>query len=361
MSVFNTVALASAYARSLLAFYIDGSPRPFSATFAVTNRCNLRCSYCNSPFLDPTELDLGQIRLLFQRLRRMGIRRLGLAGGEPLLRADFPQIVRTAREVGFWISVNSNLSLFERRGSCLYDANLVYTSLDGPPAVHAATRGDPNAGRVVNAARTLVRAGVPVVAICVVTERNLTAVEPLLQIAEDAGFRVHFQPQCVDTELVRGKPTGSVSPAEWQQFWRLLADEKRRGRPIASSTPYLEALSAWPDFAVSAVYQAHVRCAAGRGYLYIDPQGVAYPCAYTKGKTKGIDLLTEEWTQSWDRDTPCTQCVVGPMLEFNLLFRKPLRTAWEHARTTLSFSGRLIAKHGSLPTAVLPSRKQQGR
>jgi len=49
---------------------------PFSATFAVTNRCNLRCSYCNCPFIDPTNLDLPRIAVLFDRLREMGIRRL---------------------------------------------------------------------------------------------------------------------------------------------------------------------------------------------------------------------------------------------------------------------------------------------
>jgi MoaA/NifB/PqqE/SkfB family radical SAM enzyme len=335
MAYLEPLALGAAFLRSFLAFAVDGPPRPFSATFAVTNRCNLRCSYCNSPFLDPSELDLDRIECLFSRLRAMGVRRLGLAGGEPLLREDFRQILERARGTGFWVSVNSNLSLFERRGEWLRAANLVYTSLDGSPAVHARTRGDRRALQVVQAARSLVRAGVPVIAICVVTEHNLDEAGVLLDIAEESGFSVHFQPQCVDTELVRGSVSRAVPESRWRAFWRQVLEEKLRGRPVASSAAYLEAIARWPDFSVSARLDPQARCAAGRGFLYIDPQGVAYPCAYTKGKTPGVDLLREDWARAWDRHTPCTRCVVGPMLEFNLLFERPLRAAWHHFRTSL--------------------------
>jgi hypothetical protein len=48
-----------------------------------------------------------------------------------------------------------------------------------------------------------------------------------------------------------------------------------------------------------------------------------------KGKTQGVDLLASGWREAWDRKTPCTTCTVGPMLEFNLLFQRPLAAAVE--------------------------------
>ncbi len=114
MRLTEKLAVGYAYGSSLLAYMVDGPPRPVSATFAVTNRCNLRCEYCNCPYIDPTNLDLDRIALLFDRLRGMGIRRLGLAGGEPLLRSDLPAIVALAKRHGFFVSVNSNLTLFQR-------------------------------------------------------------------------------------------------------------------------------------------------------------------------------------------------------------------------------------------------------
>src|SRR5580765_6046129 len=140
MRLGEKLAVGYAYGSSLLAYMVDGPPRPFSATFAVTNRCNLRCEYCNCPFIDPTHLDLTQIAVLFERLREMGIRRLGLAGGEPMMRPDLGDIVALAKQHRFFVTVNSNLTLYDLHPERLADADLVYTSLDVDPAAHVAAR-----------------------------------------------------------------------------------------------------------------------------------------------------------------------------------------------------------------------------
>jgi MoaA/NifB/PqqE/SkfB family radical SAM enzyme len=323
------LALGYAYGTSLLAYMVDGPPRPFSATFAVTNRCNLRCSYCNCPLIDPTHLDLTRIEILFDRLRDMGVRRLGLAGGEPMMRKDIGDIIGMAKDRGFFVSVNSNLTLFARHPERLERADLVYTSLDGDATSHTAARGEGSYDGVMAAIQALVRGGKPVIAICVATEYSLANVDALLGQAEATGYRMHFQPQCVDTDVVRGSVPDSVSNERFRDFWRSVLEEKRRGRPIVSSTPYLEFLSRWEDFAVSAYYAPGIRCAAGQGFLYVDPLGKAYPCVYVKGKTTPVDLLANGWRESWNRKTPCTTCTVGPMLEFNLLFQRPLAAAVE--------------------------------
>ncbi len=332
MQLGEKLALGYAYGTSLLAYMVDGPPRPFSATFAVTNRCNLRCSYCNCPFIDPTHLDLPRIATLFDRLRAMGIRRLGLAGGEPMMRKDAGDVIAMAKQRGFFVSVNSNLTLFDRHPERLALADLVYTSLDGDEAAHVAARGEGSHAGVMAGIRTLVAHGKPVIAICVVTEHSLTQTEALLRLAEAIGFRVHFQPQCTETEIVRGTVSAGVTNERFREFWRGVLAEKRRGRPIVSSTPYLEYLAQWEDFGVSAYHAPDTRCPAGRGYLYVDPQGRGYPCAYTKGKTKPVDLLSDDWRTAWNREAPCSRCIVGPMLEFNLLFQRPLAAAVEGIR-----------------------------
>jgi MoaA/NifB/PqqE/SkfB family radical SAM enzyme len=326
------VSVGYAYGASLLAYMVDGAPRPFSATFAVTNRCNLRCEYCNCPFIDPTHLDLGRIATLFDRLHAMGVRRLGLAGGEPTLRADLGEIVALAKAQGFFVSLNSNLTLYHRHADRLAGADLIYTSLDGDAAAHVAARGERAHDGVLDAIADLVARGKPVIAICVVTEHSIGQAECLLRQAEADGFRMHFQPQCVDTDIVRGAVSPALSNARLRDFWCQLLAEKRRGRPIVSSTPYLEYLSQWDDFSVSAYHDPAVRCPAGHGYLYVDPLGRAYACAYTKKKMAAVDLLVDDWRAAWDRELPCTRCTVGPMLEFNLLFQRPLVAALEGLR-----------------------------
>lgn len=327
MRLDDRTRLAYRYGLSLLHWATDSTPAPFSATFAVTDRCNLFCSYCNCPALDPTDLPLADIAVLFDRLRAMGVCRLGITGGEPLVRKDLGEILALAKARRFFVCVNTNLTLYGRFPGRLADADLVFTSLDGDPAAHRANRGDDAYEGVIDAIRDLVRARTPVVAICVVTEENLGEAERLLAKADELGIRIHFQPQCSGGELARGGYSGRVTDEEFRAFWRRLVELKARGLPLASSRRYLEYLARWEDFGRVSFRDPAARCAAGRGFVYVDPRGNAHACPYTRGKLPPVNLLRDTWQRGWSRETPCTQCRIGPMLEFNLLFQHPVATA----------------------------------
>jgi cyclic pyranopterin phosphate synthase len=70
---------------------------------SVTDRCNLRCTYCmpeDVTFLDKAEL------LTFEEITRfvrvaapLGVNKLRLTGGEPLLRRDLPRLVEMLRDI----------------------------------------------------------------------------------------------------------------------------------------------------------------------------------------------------------------------------------------------------------------------
>ena len=324
MAFAENAQLGVAYGLSLVSYWAQKRPRPFSASFAVTNKCNLRCHYCNTPFLDPNDLPLDKVEVIFGKLRRMGVQRLGLLGGEPLVRRDLVDMISMAKRMGFYVSVNSNLNLYSRRPEAFDQVDLVMTSLDGDADHHRANRGEKSYDGVLEAIVDLRSRGKPLMAIAVVTENNLDQPEKLIQQAEELDFQIHFQPQCMDTDIVRGGIAEDLQDEELRRFWADLLVQKKRGRPIASSVAYLEAQSRWRDFRVSAFEDPGVRCAAGRGFLYVDPQGRAYPCAYTKGKCEPVDMLAGDWQDDWNGKTPCSTCNVGPMLEFNLLYTKPL-------------------------------------
>jgi cyclic pyranopterin phosphate synthase len=65
---------------------------------SVTDRCNLRCIYCmppeGVPHISHNEiLSYEEIRAVVQAAAELGINKIRLTGGEPLVRADFPRLV----------------------------------------------------------------------------------------------------------------------------------------------------------------------------------------------------------------------------------------------------------------------------
>src|SRR5687768_11890701 len=66
---------------------------------SVTDRCNLRCTYClpedaDFPFGDKAFLSPEELETIVGALVRLGIRRVRLTGGEPLVRKDILEIAR---------------------------------------------------------------------------------------------------------------------------------------------------------------------------------------------------------------------------------------------------------------------------
>src|SRR5207237_8863262 len=65
---------------------------------SVTDRCNLRCTYCRPEevtFLDRQEiLSFEEITRFVEIVAPLGIDKIRLTGGEPLMRRDLPRLVR---------------------------------------------------------------------------------------------------------------------------------------------------------------------------------------------------------------------------------------------------------------------------
>jgi len=131
----------------------DGTPRdrfdrPLTdLRISVTDRCNFRCPYCmpkevfggRYEFLPRNEiLTYEEIERLVRIFHRLGVRKVRITGGEPLLRKDLPQLieslVRVGRESGDGLDValTTNGSLLPHLATDLAAAGLsrITVSLD---------------------------------------------------------------------------------------------------------------------------------------------------------------------------------------------------------------------------------------
>ncbi len=89
---------------------------PLSGTFELTARCNFRCRMCyihreNGEELRKTELGARKWIDLARAAYDAGMLFVLLTGGEPLIRADFPEIYEALSAMGLCVSINTNGSL----------------------------------------------------------------------------------------------------------------------------------------------------------------------------------------------------------------------------------------------------------
>ncbi len=128
---------------------LDGLQRPLrDLRLSVTDRCNLRCTYCmprkifdeSHRFLPRTELlTFEEIERLVRQFIRLGVKKIRLTGGEPLLRHGIEQLIEklarlhTMSGEPLEIALTTNAVLLARKAQALKDAGLnrVTVSLDG--------------------------------------------------------------------------------------------------------------------------------------------------------------------------------------------------------------------------------------
>jgi len=128
----------------LLQFSADKKP---VVVWNMTRRCNLKCVHCyakagNDDF--PNELSTDEGKALLDDLAQFGCPVVLFSGGEPLLRADLPELAAYAVEKGMRAVISTNGTLISREtAKVLKNVGLSYVgiSLDGMEKVNDRFRG----------------------------------------------------------------------------------------------------------------------------------------------------------------------------------------------------------------------------
>ncbi|MBW2731716.1 MAG: radical SAM protein [Deltaproteobacteria bacterium] len=166
---------------------------PRQGVWEITLACNLRCGHCGSRAGEarPDELTTEEAFGVIDNLATLGCRHMTLAGGEPTLREDWPQLVGRLREKGVLPSLLSN-GLTWTRELCEHakaaGIHHIGFSLDGLERTHDCVRkANDSYKKVLEAIDISVKAEVPVVAVTHITRRNIAQVEELHQLLHEHG------------------------------------------------------------------------------------------------------------------------------------------------------------------------------
>ena len=120
-----------AFWRGLPAFF--DSYHPFFTHLCVTERCNLRCRYCQVWKHPHAELSTDEFKLVIRRIYEMGVLILSFTGGEPFMRDDIFELIDFAVKIGFvtGITTNGTMSLDKYKALLKTNIDRISVSLDG--------------------------------------------------------------------------------------------------------------------------------------------------------------------------------------------------------------------------------------
>ncbi|MFO0806474.1 MAG: GTP 3',8-cyclase MoaA [Gemmataceae bacterium] len=205
---------------------------------SVTDRCNLRCTYCmpeDVTFRDKSELLSFEEIARFTRIATgLGVDKVRLTGGEPLVRKDLHKLVRLLAAIPGLrdIGLTTNGILLKEQAATLHDAGLrrLNVSLDTLDAsrFEELTRRS-GLDRVLAGLEEAKRVGFDPIKVNAVAIRGVNEVDvvPLARFCRERGFELRF---------IEYMPIGAEA---WERDKVLFGEEilERIGREVSPLSP----------------------------------------------------------------------------------------------------------------------------
>lgn len=156
----------------------------------LTYRCPLQCPYCSNPVdfaKSGTELTTAQWIEVFRQAREMGAAQLGFSGGEPLVRQDLAELVKAARDLGYYTNlITSGIGLTEARIAELSEAGLDHIQISFQAAdeeVNNMLAGSKKAfAQKLAMAKAVKAAGYPMVLNFVTHRHNIDRMDRIIEL-----------------------------------------------------------------------------------------------------------------------------------------------------------------------------------
>ncbi len=280
---------------------------PMSLLLELTHRCPLQCPYCSNPLKlerAADELSTADWLSVLDQAAALGVLQVHFSGGEPMARADLPDLVRHAAKLGLYTNlITSAVLLNERTLGALAESGLdhVQISFQGSDAAGADRIGNYAGGHAKKlAAAALVRAsGLALTLNFVVHRHNIARVPDMIAMGEAFGAgRIEIanvqyygwgllnRAALLPTRAALDECTDTV----------LSARARLRGRMLI-------------DYVVPDYYAAEPKgCMGGwaRRFINISPAGRALPChaAETLPGFDWPDVRTHSLADIWYASEP---------------------------------------------------------
>ncbi|MFC1582624.1 radical SAM protein [Planctomycetota bacterium] len=283
----------------------------FSVTLAVTNRCPYNCWHCYNAGRDQQDIPLADMQGVIAEMQALGAVKVTLSGGEPLLRPDLEEIVKTFDPSSYLALNTTGRGLSAERARSLKEAGLFACgiSLDSIHAEeHDRMRGREGAfDTALEGLRHAAASGLYPYFIAVATREFLERehFDAFMRFAKEAGaLEVHLlEPSA--TGRLAGNREVILNSEEKQKILDYQQEvSAREDLPILSTFAYLESGNAFG-------------CGAGLTHLYIDGSGEVCPCnlvplSFGNAVSESLTIALDRMSVYFQRPrTGCVGCILN--------------------------------------------------
>ncbi|MFZ7138135.1 MAG: radical SAM protein [archaeon] len=305
-----------------------GRPTPLFASYNVTGRCNMKCTFCEWWKHQIPELPTKKALQAIDAVCSLGVPFFDLSGGEPLLRKDLLVLAKRVASHGCLVSMNTNGTLLTEKiiddVAAVFDT--VVVSLDGPKLMHDKIRGVAGTyDKAIKAIELLKAHGVKTGVNSVATPWNI---DILPQFIED----LHSKVDMAQVQPMHPyPPTPENTPTE-QQISRLVNFllELKHSDPsfLALPTEFIKGFEQFFNGTSPKI------CDAGDLYVAINPEGKLLACPArsdliigdaTKGSVNNI--LKQRNTQEWQQVSACNGCWLECTAGVSMMLKNPFKEA----------------------------------
>ena len=248
----------------------------------LTYRCPLQCPYCSNPLdfaRNQDELTTAQWIEVFRQARELGAAQLGFSGGEPLVRQDLAELIKAARDLGYYTNlITSGIGLTEEKIASFAEAGLDHIQISFQAAdeeVNNLLAGSKKAfAQKLAMARAVKAHGYPMVLNFVTHRHNIDNIDRIIQLCLELEADFVELATCQFYGWAELNRAGLL-PSKAQLVRAERITNEWRDKLAAENHP-CKLIFVTPDY-----YEERPKgCMNGWGNLFLDitPDGTALPC-----------------------------------------------------------------------------------
>lgn len=304
---------------------------PLFIAWAITYRCNKKCLYCRYWQKQTIEFSTEEVIDCILKLKLLGTWGISFTGGEPLLRADLPEIIHAAVKNGIFVKIDTNGSLIPARIKEIKNINMVSLSFDGPQEVHDKIRGEGSFDEVMIAIDALKTHNIKMRLITVLSRENYKELDYILGISKKYKIYTMFQ---IASKYILGldKTYNLLSPEinQGKEVISKLISAKSRNKYIMNSLSALKYCLHFPHY-------PKIECLSSRVSCRIEPDGNTSWCGRVYSRCQMN--IKKDGLKSTVLSLPvikCDQCSCADRLELNYILKGDLSAILNQIRISFN-------------------------